>query len=139
MTDIKELAKNARNAGFDVAIMDTKEKNEALNAIADILEANKDEIFKVNLQDVQKARDNGLSEALVDRLTFNDSRFNEMVGGVRKVALLDDPVGRVFDGRTLPNGLTLVKKASEPPRKKQALPDFRHKAAISTVTLGRDS
>ena len=48
MTDIKELAKNARNAGFDVAIMDTKEKNEALNAIADILEANKDEIFKVN-------------------------------------------------------------------------------------------
>lgn len=111
MTDIKELAKNARNAGFDVAIMDTKEKNEALNAIADILEANKDEIFKVNLQDVQKARDNGLSEALVDRLTFNDSRFNEMVGGVRKVALLDDPVGRVFDGRTLPNGLTLVKKS----------------------------
>ena len=111
MTDIKELAKNARNAGFDVAIMDTKEKNEALNASADILEANKDEIFKVNLQDVQKARDNGLSEALVDRLTFNDSRFNEMVGGVRKVALLDDPVGRVFDGRTLPNGLTLVKKS----------------------------
>ena len=52
MTDIKELAKNARNAGFDVAIMDTKEKNEALNAIADSLEANKDEIFKVNLQDV---------------------------------------------------------------------------------------
>ena len=111
MTDIKELAKTARNAGFDVAIMEKKKKNEALNAIADILEANKDEIFKVNLQDVQKARDNGLSEALVDRLTFNDSRFNEMVGGVRKVALLDDPVGRVFDGRTLPNGLTLVKKS----------------------------
>ena len=111
MIDIVELARKARNASFDFALLDTKTKDNALNAIADILDANKDEIYRVNALDVQRAKDNGLSEAMVDRLTFNDSRFNEMVGGVRKVALLSDPVGRTFDGRTLPNGLTLCKKS----------------------------
>lgn len=111
MQDIKELAKNARNAGYEFSLLDTKTKNDALNRIADILDKNKELIYKVNLEDVQKAKDNNLPEALVDRLTFNDSRFKEMVEGVRKVALLDDPVGKIYDGRTLPNGLSLVKKS----------------------------
>lgn len=111
MLDIKEIAKKARNAGYDYSILDTKSKNEALYAIADELDNNREAIFSVNKTDVEKARNNGLNEALVDRLTLTDSRFREMVEGVRKVATLDDPVGRIYDGRTLPNGLTLVKKS----------------------------
>lgn len=111
MIDIEELARNARNASFDYALLDTKTKDRALNAIADLLDASKDEIFRVNAIDVSKAKANGLTEAMVDRLTFNDSRFEEMVGGVRKVAMLSDPVGRTYEGRTLPNGLTLCKKS----------------------------
>ena len=111
MLDIKEIAKKARNAGYDYSILDTKSKNDALYAIADELDNNREAIFSVNKTDVENARNNGLNEALVDRLTLTDSRFREMVEGVRKVALLDDPVGRIYDGRTLPNGLTLVKKS----------------------------
>lgn len=111
MLDIKEIAKKARNAGYDYSILDTKSKNEALYAIADELDNNREAIFSVNKTDVENARNNGLNEALVDRLTLTDSRFREMVEGVRKVATLDDPVGRIYDGRTLPNGLTLVKKS----------------------------
>ncbi|MGN1280705.1 MAG: glutamate-5-semialdehyde dehydrogenase [Succinivibrio sp.] len=111
MTDILELAKRAKKAGYEFSLLDTQTKNQALNAIACELESNRDEIYRANSLDVEKAKENNLSEALVDRLTLTPSRFDEMVGGVRKVALLDDPVGRIFDGRTLPNGLSLVKKS----------------------------
>ena len=90
MLDIKEIAKKARNAGYDYSILDTKSKNEALYAIADELDNNREAIFSVNKTDVENARNNGLNEALVDRLTLTDSRFREMVEGVRKVATLDD-------------------------------------------------
>ena len=111
MKDIESLARECRNAGFEYSLLDTKTKNKALNEIADVLQSNKELIYSVNKKDVEKAKNNGLSEALVDRLTFNDSRFKEMVEGVRKVALLDDPIGKIFDGKTLPNGLSLVKKS----------------------------
>lgn len=111
MKNIESLARECRNAGFEYSLLDTKTKNNALNVIADVLQSNKELIYSVNKKDVEKAKNNGLSEALVDRLTFNDSRFTEMVEGVRKVALLDDPVGKIYDGKTLPNGLSLVKKS----------------------------
>lgn len=111
MTDLVELAKKTKQAGYEFSLLDTKTKNQALNAIADMLLSNKDEIYRANALDVEEAKANSLSEALVDRLTLTESRFEEMVLGVRKVALLDDPVGRIFDGRTLPNGLSLVKKS----------------------------
>ena len=111
MTNIEQLAKNAKTASYKISVLDTLHKNKALFAIADILEDHKDEIFKTNLIDINKAKADGLSEALVDRLTLNESRFKEMVEGVRKVATLEDPVGRIYEGRTLENGLSLYKKS----------------------------
>ncbi len=110
MTDIIEIAKNARNAGYDYALLSTKEKNDALHCIAQKLRAARDEIFKVNAEDVNNARNRGLPDAMVDRLTFTDARFEEMVGGLDKVAMLDDPCGKTYDGRVLPSGLEVVKK-----------------------------
>lgn len=111
MTDIVELAKACRRGSYDLAVLETSKKNEALNNIAKVLQEHKDEIFSANKLDVQQACDNKLNQALVDRLTLNDSRFTEMVEGVKKVALLDDPTDRLYDGRTLENGLTLYKRA----------------------------
>ncbi|HAO91419.1 MAG TPA: glutamate-5-semialdehyde dehydrogenase, partial [Succinivibrio sp.] len=111
MTDIVELAKACRRASYDLAVLETSKKNEALNNIAKVLQEHKDEIFSANKLDVQQACDNKLNQALVDRLTLNDSRFTEMVEGVKKVALLDDPTDRLYDGRTLENGLTLYKRS----------------------------
>ncbi len=109
--DLIKLCQSAYTASLECALLATAKKNEVLRAIADNLELRKAEIMKVNHQEALEAKKKGLSEALVDRMTFNDSRFNEMVAGVRKVALLDDPLNKVWDGRTLPSGLTLHKRS----------------------------
>lgn len=111
MIDVKETAKNAYIAADSLAELDTCAKNRVLLDIARSLRAHKDEIFEVNQKEVAEAKADGLPEALVDRLTLNDKRFEEMVYGVENVASLCDPIGRLFDGVTLPNGLKLVKKS----------------------------
>ncbi|MGN0902940.1 MAG: glutamate-5-semialdehyde dehydrogenase, partial [Succinivibrio sp.] len=80
-------------------------------AVASALEADKDVIFKANAKDVENAKAAGLPDAMVDRLTLTDARFEEMTSGVKKVASLNDPVGRIYDGRELQNGLSLYKKS----------------------------
>ena len=111
MTDIKELAKGAYIAADALSYLDTDAKNRILLDIARSLRESKSEIFAVNRAEVERAVSNGLDQALTDRLTLNDSRFEEMVSGVEKVASLSDPVGRIYDGVTLPNGLRLYKKS----------------------------
>ncbi len=111
MVDIEKLAANAKKASYDLSVLTTSEKNEALNLIADELSKNYDAILSKNELDIQKARENGLPEAMIDRLTLTKSRFEEMVEGVRKVATLADPVGRVYDGRTLESGLKISKRS----------------------------
>ncbi len=108
--DLLSVVKNAQDASYCYAILNTKEKNAALKKIAQLLCERKEEILKHNLEDVKKAKDKGLNQALVDRLTLNESRFEEMVAGVLKVASLEDPVGKILSGRDLENGLKLYKK-----------------------------
>lgn len=106
---IETLCQKAANAALDCALLSTAQKNELLLDLAQMLEEHKEEIFAVNRKEAEEARAQGLSEALVDRLIFNDKRFKEMTDGVRKVASLDDPLNKIWDGRTLPSGLTLYK------------------------------
>lgn len=108
--DLLSVVKKAQEASYSYAILNTKEKNVALKKIADMLLEQKEEILKSNFEDVKKAQEKGLNQALVDRLTLNESRFEEMVSGVLKVASLDDPVGTILSGRDLENGLKLYKK-----------------------------
>ncbi|MCL1603239.1 glutamate-5-semialdehyde dehydrogenase [Succinatimonas hippei] len=108
--DIVEMAKGAYEASFEIADLITRNKNDLLLKLADELLAFKEEIFAANNEDVLAAKENNLPKALVDRLKFNDSRFLEMVDGVKKVAALPDLVGEIYEGRTVESTLTLYKK-----------------------------
>jgi glutamate-5-semialdehyde dehydrogenase len=110
---LEETADRARAAGRELARMASGQKDAALFAVADALERRTDEIVRENALDVADAREAKTSDALVDRLILDDLRVAEMAAGVRAVAALPDPVGRVTDGRTLPNGLA-VKKVQIP-------------------------
>ncbi len=109
--ELKIMCREAYEASLDYALLSTSKKNEILLKLADLLAEREAEIMKINSEDVNNASKRGLTHALVDRMTFTKARFDEMVEGVRKVALLDDPLNRIWDGKTLPSGLSLYKRA----------------------------
>ena len=106
---IHELAVRARAASAEAAKRTTAEKKAALTAMADRLEADKAVIFAANAKDVENARAAGISAAMIDRLTLNESRFKSMVDGVRHVASLPDPVGETIWTRERPSGISIRK------------------------------
>ena len=106
---IHEMAVKARVAAAELRKLTTEEKNAMLLKIADALEAAKPAIDAANAEDVAVAKENGLSLAMVDRLTLTDSRFKSMVDGVRYVAQLPDPVGETIWTRDRPSGIRICK------------------------------
>jgi len=104
-----ELAARAKTASRALALLSTDEKNRCLLAMAGALEANKPAIQQANTDDMATAEKMGLSKAMLDRLKLDDKRIKGMADGLREVAVLPDPVGRVLDERTRPNGLKLQK------------------------------
>ncbi|MBE6382129.1 MAG: glutamate-5-semialdehyde dehydrogenase [Lentisphaerae bacterium] len=106
---IHAMAVRARAAAAGLRKLTTERKNEMLLKIADALEADRAAIGKANDEDVAAAKANGLSPAMVDRLTLTDSRFRSMVDGVRHVAQLPDPVGEVIWRRERPSGISITK------------------------------
>ncbi len=111
--DIKEemirLARQARQAAKKLANLSTTIKNNALHAMADEIEAQKERIKQENEKDLAYARSKGLSSAMIDRLLLNDRRIKAMADGLREVALLPDPVGEVVEMWRRPNGLEIGK------------------------------
>jgi len=107
---MKEIGKRAKNASRQLARAKTDEKNRVLSLIADELIAQCDRILRENVKDVEAATVAGLSPALIDRLTLNESRLNGVAADVKRVASLPDPIGETFDHTTLPNGLKLYKQ-----------------------------
>ena len=103
-------AQAAREASKRARMLSTEQKNNALRAIADALEANCPAILEANARDLEAGRDAGLSEALLGRLLLNEQRVTGMANDVRGVALLPDPVGECFDSRTLPNGIRIERR-----------------------------
>ena len=110
---IREMALRAREAARGLATASTKDKDAALHAMAEALLSRQDEIIEANGRDLAAARESGLSGALIDRLTLNPKRIADAAEGLRQVAALPDPVGRVSRGWRLPNGLD-IKKVSVP-------------------------
>jgi glutamate-5-semialdehyde dehydrogenase len=88
----------------------TDTKNNALHAIADALEHRQGAVLEANASDMAAAREDGLAEAMLDRLMLDGDRLNGVAAGVRSVAALPDPVGEVIDGQTLPNGLKVERR-----------------------------
>ena len=94
-TIIREIAQNAKHGSRNLVTLTTEEKNNALLQIADFLEMKKDFIQEANQKDLEKARENNLSTAMIDRLRLSDNVVASMVDGVRQVANLIDPVGTI--------------------------------------------
>ena len=106
MTD---LGRRARAASRALSLLGTAEKNRALLAMADALEHDTVPLQDANARDLETGVELGLSPAMLDRLRLDDQRIAGMAGGLREVAALPDPVGRVLDERARPNGLRLQK------------------------------
>lgn len=109
MTILEQMGQNAKEASRTLASAGSTLKNAALGAIAAALEENTEEILAANAEDVEAARANGTSAAMLDRLALSEERIRGMASGVRKTAAFGDPVGRVLHGETLPNGLKIMK------------------------------
>ena len=103
------LASQAKAASRELARLTTAEKNACLLAMADALEKNAAAIKAANAQDMEFAASHGLSNAMLDRLKLDDHRITGMARGLREVAALPDPVGKILDERVRPNGLRLQK------------------------------
>jgi glutamate-5-semialdehyde dehydrogenase len=98
-------ARRAREAAAALRLLTRQEKDSALLAMADALDAGVPEIVKANELDVARAQSAGTAAALIDRLTLTRARIADIAQALRDVAGLPDPVGEVIRGYTLPNGL----------------------------------
>lgn len=105
-----ELGKKAKAASRIMARLGQDKKNEALLKVADALIANAADIIKGNDIDMENAKENGMSEALLDRLKLTEGRLMDMAEGIRQVVSLEDPVGEVISMKERPNGLMIGQK-----------------------------
>ncbi len=110
MTDLVAMGQAARAASYDLATRTTTEKNEALLAIADDLEAQSARVLSQNALDIADGREQGLSEALIDRLLLTPERISALAADTRRIADLSDPVGVDIESRVLPNGMRLSRR-----------------------------
>ena len=109
---LTEIGKKVKNASVQLAVATTDEKNRILKAIADALRENSKKIIKANEIDIQNGKDNGMSEALLDRLMLNSDRIEGMAQGVEGVISLPDPVGKILWEEERPNGLKIQRVSS---------------------------
>ncbi len=105
----EDVARRARAAGRLLAFAPGGRKNRWLTASAGALEQRADDIFRANARDVAAAEEHGLSAAQVDRLRLTPARIKAAADGLREVAALPDPIGRVLDSSVRPNGLHVHK------------------------------
>lgn len=107
-----EILRGAQKVKSVLGSLSAEEKNRALTAVADALVSGCDEILAANRKDVEDARGH-ISEVMLDRLILNRARVEAMADGVRSVAALEDPVGKILSRTVRPNGL-VIEKTSVP-------------------------
>jgi len=108
--DLKELCKNANEAKYTVAKLDTNTKNKVLLETAARLINESKAIIEGNSRDLDRAKKNNMPQGLQDRLLLDESRIEGIAEGIRQVAALDDPIGEVTSMKKRPNGLEIGKK-----------------------------
>ena len=104
-----ETGQRAREASRAMARASTAEKNAALNAIAEALEASREALAGANRKDLEAGRANGLDAAMLDRLELTPARIDGMIEGLKQVAALPDPVGEITDVKYRPSGIQVGK------------------------------
>jgi glutamate-5-semialdehyde dehydrogenase len=107
---LTEMGRRARAAFRQMANATTGSKNQALRALATLIDQSQDSVLAANDSDVRAARASGMSDSLIDRLTLTDQRLKSLASDLRRLAELADPVGERFDETVLPNGLKLCKQ-----------------------------
>jgi len=108
--ELEKKVRTAKAASRRMAYLSAEVKNKALHNISNDLLARKDEILAANQIDYKEGEASGMGAAMLDRLMLDSSRLEGIAQDVLAVAALPDPVGEVFDMRTLPNGLQLGRK-----------------------------
>jgi len=107
---LEEMGKAAKAASYQLSVLSSVQKNQVLLTIAASLEAQSAQILAANELDLADARQNGMSEALLDRLMLNPSRLKGIADDVRQVCNLADPVGELIDGGQLDSGLRIERR-----------------------------
>ncbi|MBQ3379575.1 MAG: glutamate-5-semialdehyde dehydrogenase [Clostridia bacterium] len=107
---LEQMGKNAKLASRQLSGLSTKQKNDALKLISDELMLQKDKILSANAEDIKKAKDNGISDVMIDRLMLSDKRIEGMCSAIGELIALDDPVGEVISMTKRPNGLLIGQK-----------------------------
>ena len=104
---ITDDVKKMKAAAPYLAASTIEERNNALRLIADSLKADQDKIFAANKQDTNRAEADGISQAVMKRLKFTESKLNDCLKGIEQLISLDDPLGKITLARELDEGLVL--------------------------------
>jgi glutamate-5-semialdehyde dehydrogenase len=104
---VRPLAIAARDAAQSVAALDSSQREDLINAMADAIEKDRASILSANASDLKRAREASTTGAMLDRLMLDDARIGGIVAALREIARLPDPVGQVTRSETRPNGLVV--------------------------------
>ncbi|MDD3222256.1 MAG: glutamate-5-semialdehyde dehydrogenase [Clostridia bacterium] len=107
---LETLGIQAKAAEKELVKLNSTKKNECLQAVADALIKESSDILKANDEDVRVAREKGMKEGMVDRLSLNDDRIRAMADGLISLIGLEDPIGEILEAKIRPNGLEIGKK-----------------------------
>lgn len=110
---LTQLGINAKKAERILSVASSEKKNKALSFIADALEENSAYILEENEKDIEAAREKGMSESMIDRLSLSEGRIKAIADATRELVMAEDPVGKVISGTKRPNGL-VIEKVSVP-------------------------
>lgn len=110
MESLEEIGKKVKETTRDLNKMSSKEKNVVLRKVAQEICNYQKEILEANERDIEEATKKGMKDSLVDRLKLNETRILDMAKGIEKIADLSDPVGETIEGKTLENGLEILKR-----------------------------
>lgn len=108
--NLETIGQQARQASYALAMLSSQKKNEVLQTVAQCLRANQYPILKANDQDMEKGKQKGLNEGLLDRLKLDPARLEAMADSLLDIVKLEDPIGEILEERILTNGLKIQKK-----------------------------
>lgn len=106
---LEQIGKNAKKASLDLLVLETEQKNAILCDLANNLESSIEEIITENQKDLDSVKLVDYPKAFIDRLTLDNNRIVAMASGLREVADIEDPIGRVLETILRPNGLVIDK------------------------------
>lgn len=110
MVDLQQMGQQAKQAAYQLATLSHQQKNSALAKIAEQLKDRQSDILAANAKDIENARQQGLSDALIDRLLLTESRLDSIIHEVKHIISLADPVGNIIDGAELDSGIRIQRK-----------------------------